>query len=131
MGFHTLILSASPELILIPSVSIEPSRTTPFHLGNFHTTKIIISSLKLYSTGIPFVTLCYVLVNIAYLTVMTSAEIGDSTAVAVSLADQLYGVMAWTIPLLVACSTFGAANGCAFTSGTSAGILFLSCEIIK
>jgi len=67
--------------------------------------------------GIPFITVCYVLVNIGYLTVMSSANIAKSSAVAVELANQLYGVMAWSIPVLVACSTFGAANGCAFTSG--------------
>ena len=33
--------------------------------------------------GIPLVTGCYVMVNIAYLTVMTSAEIAKSNAVAV------------------------------------------------
>lgn len=68
-------------------------------------------------TGIPFITLCYVMVNIAYLTVMSSAAIAKSSAVAVTLANQLYGVMAWSIPVLIACSTFGAANGCLFTSG--------------
>ncbi|XP_065678724.1 b(0,+)-type amino acid transporter 1 [Hydra vulgaris] len=67
--------------------------------------------------GIPLVTGCYVMVNIAYLTVLTSAEIASSNAVAVTLAHQLYGVMAWIIPVFVACSTFGAANGSAFTSG--------------
>lgn len=67
--------------------------------------------------GIPLVTVCYVMVNIAYLTVLTSAEIASSSAVAVTLANQLYGVMAWVIPVFVACSTFGAANGTAFTAG--------------
>ena len=33
--------------------------------------------------AIPLVTLCYVLVNISYFTVMTLVEISDSTAVAV------------------------------------------------
>jgi len=67
--------------------------------------------------GIPLVTGCYVLVNIAYLTVLTQAEIAASGAVAVTLANQLYGVMAWVMPVFVACSTFGAANGSAFTGG--------------
>jgi L-type amino acid transporter 9 len=67
--------------------------------------------------GIPFVTACYVMINIAYLTVMSSAQIAASDAIAVTLANQLYGAMAWIIPVLVACSTFGAANGSAFTSG--------------
>ncbi|XP_065065022.1 b(0,+)-type amino acid transporter 1-like isoform X4 [Rhopilema esculentum] len=67
--------------------------------------------------GIPLVTGCYVLVNIAYLTVLTQAQISTSGAVAVTLANQLYGVMAWVMPVFVACSTFGAANGSAFTGG--------------
>ncbi|RMX58061.1 hypothetical protein pdam_00013419 [Pocillopora damicornis] len=67
--------------------------------------------------GIPLVTVCYVLVNIAYLTVLTPMEIMNSSAVAVTLADRLYGVMAWVIPIFVAASTFGAANGSAFSSG--------------
>jgi len=67
--------------------------------------------------GIPLVTGCYVLVNIAYLAVLTPAEIKISSAVAVTLADRLYGVMAWVIPIFVASSTFGAANGSAFSGG--------------
>ncbi|XP_031565823.1 b(0,+)-type amino acid transporter 1-like isoform X4 [Actinia tenebrosa] len=67
--------------------------------------------------GIPLVTICYVLVNISYLTVLTPDEVKTSGAVAVTLADRMYGVMAWTMPIFVACSTFGAANGSAFSGG--------------
>ncbi|XP_031568721.1 b(0,+)-type amino acid transporter 1-like [Actinia tenebrosa] len=69
------------------------------------------------SLGIPMVTICYVLVNIGYLTVLSPAELMTSNAVAVTLAQRLYGVMAWVIPILVACSTFGTANGNAFAGG--------------
>ena len=34
-----------------------------------------------------------------------------------TLANRLYGVMAWSIPVLVACSTFGTANGGCFSGG--------------
>ena len=34
-----------------------------------------------------------------------------------TFGEQVYGVMAWIVPVLVACSTFGAANGVAFTGG--------------
>uniref|UniRef100_A0A7M5WTC3 B(0,+)-type amino acid transporter 1 n=1 Tax=Clytia hemisphaerica TaxID=252671 RepID=A0A7M5WTC3_9CNID len=67
--------------------------------------------------GIPLVTGCYVMVNVAYLTVMSASQIATEKAVAVTLGYDIYGTMAWVIPLLVACSTFGAANGSAFTSG--------------
>ncbi|XP_077982159.1 b(0,+)-type amino acid transporter 1-like isoform X2 [Glandiceps talaboti] len=67
--------------------------------------------------GIPLVTLCYLLVNISYFTVMSPSELLASNAVAVTLADRVLGVMAWIIPVSVAMSTFGAANGTLFTSG--------------
>lgn len=63
----------------------------------------------------PLVTACYLLVVTGYLTVLTPQEFLTTDAVAVTLANRLYGVMAWSIPILVACSTFGAANGGAFS----------------
>ncbi|KAK3751512.1 hypothetical protein QZH41_019088 [Actinostola sp. cb2023] len=67
--------------------------------------------------GVPLVTISYILVNIGYLTVLTKDELLTSNAVAVTVAGRMYGVMAWVIPILVACSTFGCANGSAFGGG--------------
>ncbi|EDO38377.1 predicted protein [Nematostella vectensis] len=67
--------------------------------------------------SIPVVTLSYVLVNVGYLAVLSPVEIQESNAVAVTLAYRLYGVMAWTMPFLVACSVFGSVNGSCFALG--------------
>ena len=66
--------------------------------------------------GIPLVTVCYLLVNIAYFTVMTPAEVLGSNSVAVTFGDRVFGSASWLVPIGVACSTFGAANGNAFTA---------------
>lgn len=66
--------------------------------------------------ALPLVTFCYVLVNIAYLSVLTPAEIISSSAVAVSFGDKLAPIFLVIMPLLVACSCFGAANGSVFTN---------------
>ncbi|XP_061557510.1 b(0,+)-type amino acid transporter 1-like [Phycodurus eques] len=68
-------------------------------------------------TGIPFVTLCYVMVNLAYFTVMTTNELLMSPAVALTFGDRVLYPMSWIVPLFVVFSTFGAANGTCFTSG--------------
>lgn len=68
--------------------------------------------------GLPLVTVCYILVNVAYLTVMSPEELLASEAVAVTFGDRVLGPMvSWLIPLFVAFSTFGAANGSCFTGG--------------
>jgi len=72
---------------------------------------------KAIMIGIPLVTVLYALINAAYLTVLTPMEINTTGAVAVTIAERLYGVMAWIVPVLVACSTFGAANGVIFGAG--------------
>ncbi|XP_031339644.1 b(0,+)-type amino acid transporter 1 isoform X1 [Photinus pyralis] len=67
--------------------------------------------------GIPLVTVCYALINISYLTVMSPLEMTNSEAVAVTFGNRLLGVMAWLMPLSVTISTFGSANGTLFAAG--------------
>ncbi|XP_058795708.1 b(0,+)-type amino acid transporter 1 isoform X2 [Phymastichus coffea] len=67
--------------------------------------------------GIPLVTLCYALINVSYLAVMSPLEMIESEAVAVSFGNRILGVMAWLMPLSVAVSTFGSANGTLFAAG--------------
>lgn len=66
--------------------------------------------------SIPLVTVIYVLANIAYFAVLTPAEMLASKATAVTFAGRTLGVMAWIMPVFVACSTFGSVNGAIFTS---------------
>jgi len=65
------------------------------------------------------ITVCYVLINIAYISVLTLGDINSTNAVAVLLANRMYGPMAWIIPVAVACSTFGSAVGTVFTLSRS------------
>lgn len=67
--------------------------------------------------GIPLVTICYALINVSYLTVMSPLEMMTSEAVAVTFGNRLLGVMAWLMPLSVTISTFGSANGTLFAAG--------------
>lgn len=67
--------------------------------------------------GIPIVTVCYVLVNISYMSVMTIEEILISDAVAVTWGNRILGFAAIIMPISVALSSFGAGNGSCFTSG--------------
>ncbi|XP_069112800.1 Y+L amino acid transporter 2-like [Argopecten irradians] len=66
--------------------------------------------------SLPLVTVIYTLANIAYFAVLTPMEMLKSDAIAVTFADRTLGVMAWTMPVFVACSTFGGLNGAIFTS---------------
>jgi len=67
--------------------------------------------------GVPLTTVLYILVNISYLTVMTPFELIASPAVAITFGDRVFGPASFIVPIAVACSTFGAANGSAFTGG--------------
>ncbi|XP_055761425.1 cystine/glutamate transporter-like isoform X2 [Salvelinus fontinalis] len=57
------------------------------------------------------VTVCYVLVNVAYYTMMTAEELLVSDAVAVTFANRALHGLASVIPVLVAVSCLGALNG--------------------
>ncbi|XP_014775366.2 large neutral amino acids transporter small subunit 1 isoform X2 [Octopus bimaculoides] len=67
--------------------------------------------------SLPLVTGLFVLVNIAYFTVVSPFEILHSNAVGVIFGNRLFGVMSWIVPIFVALSTFGGVNGMLFTSG--------------
>lgn len=62
------------------------------------------------------VTLIYILTNVAYFAVLSPEEILASEAVAVSFGQRILGVVAWLIPIFVACSTGGSMNGNIFGS---------------
>ncbi|CAG0882238.1 unnamed protein product [Darwinula stevensoni] len=62
------------------------------------------------------VTLVYVSTNVAFFTTLTTKEVLESEAVAVSFAEELYGRMVWIVPVFVSLSTFGAVNGILLTS---------------
>ncbi|KAF6736670.1 Cystine/glutamate transporter [Oryzias melastigma] len=62
------------------------------------------------------VTIFYVLVNVAYYTMMTPGELLLSDAVAVTFANRALQGLASTIPILVALSCLGALNGGFFGS---------------
>ncbi|XP_052438718.1 cystine/glutamate transporter [Carassius gibelio] len=79
---------------------IDPNRTIPL--------AIIFSMVT--------VTVCYVLVNVAYYTMMTANELLMSDAVAVTFASRALQGIAPAIPVLVALSCLGALNGGFFGS---------------
>ncbi|EFX90440.1 hypothetical protein DAPPUDRAFT_300005 [Daphnia pulex] len=67
--------------------------------------------------GIPLTTACYVLVNVAYLAVLSPTEMMQSEAVAVTFGTRALGTLAWLMPLAVCISCFGSANGTLFVGG--------------
>ncbi|KAJ1364124.1 hypothetical protein KIN20_024144 [Parelaphostrongylus tenuis] len=61
-------------------------------------------------------TIIYVLTNVALYTGISPDEMLESPAVAVLFANRFFGPFAFCMPLFVACSTIGTANGLIFTS---------------
>ena len=69
-------------------------------------------------TAVPFITISYVAVNIAFLSVLTPTQVGESHAVAVDFITALFGKnVAYIVPVLVTLSCYGSANGCIFSCG--------------
>ncbi|CAK9303809.1 unnamed protein product [Gordionus sp. m RMFG-2023] len=67
--------------------------------------------------GLPLVTVLYILTNVAYLAVLSPAQIITSKAVAFDFANILFAKVSWIMPIFVSLSAFGGANGILFTSG--------------
>jgi len=67
--------------------------------------------------SMPFIIVIYLLANVAYFAGLNSTEIMSSNAVAVTFGVKLLpSWFSWTMPLFVACSTFGSVNGGIFAS---------------
>ncbi|XP_048826427.1 cystine/glutamate transporter [Brienomyrus brachyistius] len=60
------------------------------------------------------VTFCYVLINVAYYTVMSAEQLLASEAVAVTFAEKLFGSFSIAVPVFVSLSCLGSMNGCLF-----------------
>ncbi|KAL5281714.1 SLC7A6.2 family protein [Megaselia abdita] len=57
--------------------------------------------------SLPIVTIIYVLTNVAYLAVLTPAQMIASQAIAVTFGDKVLGMWSLIIPIMVAISAFG------------------------
>lgn len=55
----------------------------------------------------------YLVANVAYVAVLSPAQMLSSPAVAVTFGEHTMGVMAWVMPVLIAISVCGTMNGCA------------------
>lgn len=72
--------------------------------------------LRALMISIPLVTTCYILINLAYFSVLTKEEILASDAVALTFASRLSPVFGVAMPLIVSLSCFGSLNMGIFTS---------------
>lgn len=63
------------------------------------------------AVSITMTAVLYIIVNVAYFTVMTPSEFLTSSAVAVTFADRMFGSWSWIVPVGIALSTLGSLNG--------------------
>lgn len=70
--------------------------------------------LRSISIAIPIVTAIFVLMNLAYMTVLSTSEMLNAPAVAVEFGNKVLGPFGFIIPLGVALSTFGCVLGIQF-----------------
>ena len=61
-------------------------------------------------------TVVYTLTNVAFYAGTSPEVLLESTAIAVTFANRFYGIFAFIMPILVACSCFGTVNGVMLTS---------------
>ena len=67
--------------------------------------------------GIPFVICCHMLINLSQLSALSVSEMANSKAVAVAFIQKTLGNKAvYIMPILVAVSCYGAANGTIFAA---------------
>ena len=64
--------------------------------------------------ALPIVTVCYLVINLAYFAMLTPAEMLTSPAVAVTATGKVHAVFLVVTPLFVACSCLGTMNVGAF-----------------
>src|SRR5688572_11298938 len=75
---------------------------------------ILIQSIHV---AVPLVVFLYLFVNLSYFIVLSPLIVSTSNSIAVDFADQTFGEVGfYLMPLLVALSAFGAANGTIFSS---------------
>nr|XP_054765859.1 Y+L amino acid transporter 2-like [Lytechinus pictus] len=95
-----------------------------FSYAGWYALNIVVEELKDPYKNLPraivitiiTVTIVYVLTNIAYFAALSPKELLASNAVAVTYGAKVLGSFAWIMPLAVALSTFGSANGNMLTS---------------
>ncbi|CAB3406586.1 unnamed protein product [Caenorhabditis bovis] len=95
-----------------------------FAYSGWNFLNFIVSELKNPKRDLPIaiavsITACtviYFLTNVALYTAISPDEMLESPAVAVLFAEKLYGRFAFVMPVCVAISTIGSANGVIFTS---------------
>ncbi|XP_003741392.1 large neutral amino acids transporter small subunit 2 [Galendromus occidentalis] len=115
--------SAFDNISLTPGGLAEAFYSGLFAFGGFNNLNYVAEEMKNPNRNLPraiyigvsLVTIVYVLANIAYFTVVSPSAMIASPAVAVTFANQMFGFMAWTMPVFVSLSTFGGLNGIMFT----------------